>query len=199
LDKLDVTFVSKNGIFEYLPSAPELVSDKVKPKQISRDLRPLLRSLGVEFIRARVDELVPDSMEVVLEGDERLKYDYLAVCLGAEPWTPSEFPSNASTTYRIWDTMKFKESLERASDTVLNNRSAGEKVRRFLEKRGIKFLLERSEGNRGGPSCSRGWGKDRVFCGSLDGWSGSSGSHKCPLEEAQEGKVLSGRQLPEGS
>ncbi len=184
LSQLDVTFVSKSGIFEYLPSAPELVSDKVKPQQISRDLKAPLRSLGIEFVRAKAEKITPDSKEIVLEEGERLKYDYLAVCLGAEPWTPSELPSNASTTYRIWDTMKFREQLEKASGTVLivgagltgvevagevvdfainsgkeldiiiveklqrpapcmNNRSAGEKARHFLEKRGVKFLLGR--------------------------------------------------------
>ena len=182
LDKLEVTFVSKSGIFEYLPAAPELVSGKVKPEQISRDLRGPLRSLGINFVRAKVSRISLDSKEVVLDGGETLNYDYLAICLGAEPWTLGQLPSNVSTTYRIGDTMKFRELIGKASGTIMivgagltgvevagevvdfsldsgrdldviiverlqrpapcmNNRSAGEKARSFLEKRGVKFVL----------------------------------------------------------
>ena len=182
LNQLETTFISKTGIFEYLPSAPELVSDKVKPEHIMRDLRDPLRSLGIDFVKASVSSIDPSSMSIALDSGERIKYDYLAVCLGAEPWTPGELPKNASTTYRIWDTMRFRELLKEASGTILivgagltgvevagevvdfslrsgqdldiviveklqrpapcmNNRSAGEKARSFLERRGVKFLL----------------------------------------------------------
>ncbi len=119
LDKFQVTFVSRSSLFEYLPSAPELVSDKVRPEDISREVRNPLSSLGIEFVEGTVKEIDFESKKVLLSDDGSLKYDYLSICLGAEPWVPKELPKNVSTTYRIWDSLKFRKLLERASGNVL--------------------------------------------------------------------------------
>ena len=50
LDRLEVLFVSSSGSFEYLPSAPELVSDKVTREEIRRDLS---HAVGGEESRSR--------------------------------------------------------------------------------------------------------------------------------------------------
>lgn len=120
LEKLDVTFVSATGIFEYLPSAPELVSGKVTPDKISRTLSLPMKSLGVNLIKGRVSSIDLNSKRVLLESEESLDYDYIAICLGARPWLPpGGLPDNAVTTYRVADTLKFRTLLEKASGRVL--------------------------------------------------------------------------------
>ncbi len=119
--RLEVIFVSASGSFEYLPSAPELVSDKVNPEEIRRDVSPALKSLGADLIRARVTGLRLEEKKVTLDTGEILDYDYLAVGIGARPWTPpGGLPSSATTTYRVDDTMRFRQLLSEASGgTVL--------------------------------------------------------------------------------
>ena len=121
LDRLEVLFVSSSGSFEYLPSAPELVSDKVTREEIRRDLSHALKMLGAELVRARATELQLEDRRVSLETGEVLDYDYLAVGIGARPWMPpGGLPSSATTTYRVDDTLRFRQLLSEASGgTVL--------------------------------------------------------------------------------
>jgi len=112
LDRLETIFISASGSFEYLPSAPELVSDKVTPDEIRFDLSPAIRSRGAEFVRDRVTELLLEEKRVALEGGETLEYDYLAIVMGARPWMPpGGLPPSATTAYRVEDTLKFRRLL----------------------------------------------------------------------------------------
>ena len=100
MDSVDLVMVSESGVFEYIPSVPELVSGRVTPDDITAEVRRAVGAVG-QFIEGRVEELDLSGRRVRLMGGESIEYDALVICLGAEPLAPEPLPRGCSTTYRL--------------------------------------------------------------------------------------------------
>jgi NADH dehydrogenase len=79
---IDITLIDKIGVHSYRPSIHEIISGKIKAKDIEIPLRVMLKQTDIRLIQ---DEVVSvDSKKRIVETfDHALKYDYLVLCCGA--------------------------------------------------------------------------------------------------------------------
>ena len=84
-----VTVMSNNEMFSYLPSWVWVGVGHMKPEQTVFKLKPVYNRLGVAFVHAAAKEIHPDAGDQFVIGEEigtkaqvRLDYDYLVVATG---------------------------------------------------------------------------------------------------------------------
>ena len=79
--KCEITLLSKERRFVFIPSLPWVAMGSRSLDRISFDLgRPLTRR-GIRFIHSTVERIDPNAQEVIANG-ERYSYDYLVVATG---------------------------------------------------------------------------------------------------------------------
>jgi len=81
--KAEVTVVSAEDRFVFLPSLPWLIMGWRKPADITLKVAEILGPRGIKFVRAAALEVQPESRQVRLDAGE-LSYDYLVVSTGPQ-------------------------------------------------------------------------------------------------------------------
>ena len=79
--KADVTVVSEDDRFVFLPSLPWLIMGWRKPEDISLKVSEILKPKGIDFIHEAAKQVDADSSKVVTATRE-LPYDYLLISTG---------------------------------------------------------------------------------------------------------------------
>jgi len=82
--KDDVTVVSDQDHFHFVPSNPWVAMGWRKRPDISIPLAPCLDARGIRFIGSGVQALQPEKNQVLLDNGETLSYDYLLIATGIE-------------------------------------------------------------------------------------------------------------------
>jgi len=82
--KDDVTVVSDQDHFHFVPSNPWVAMGWRKRPDISIPLAPCLDARGIRFIGSGVQALQPEKNQVLLDNGETLSYDYLLIATGVE-------------------------------------------------------------------------------------------------------------------
>lgn len=81
--KAEVTVVSADNRFVFLPSLPWLIMGWRKPADITLKVDEILQPRGIKFVHAAALEVQPESSRVRTEAGE-LTYDYLVVSTGPQ-------------------------------------------------------------------------------------------------------------------
>lgn len=81
--KAEVTVVSAEERFVFLPSLPWLIMGWRKPEDITLKVAEILQPRGIKFVHAAALEVQPESRRVRTEAGE-LPYDYLVVSTGPQ-------------------------------------------------------------------------------------------------------------------
>ena len=79
--KADVTVVSDDDRFVFLPSLPWLIMGWRKPEDITLRVGDILRPKGIQFIHEAAKQVDADSFKV-LTATRELAYDYLVISTG---------------------------------------------------------------------------------------------------------------------
>src|SRR3974390_1848268 len=77
-NKADVTVVSDDDRFVFLPSLPWLIMGWRKPEDITLKVSEILRPKGIDFIHEAAKQVDADSSKVVTATRE-IPYDYLLI------------------------------------------------------------------------------------------------------------------------
>jgi sulfide:quinone oxidoreductase len=77
----DVTVVSEDNRFVFLPSLPWLIMGWRRPEDITLNVADILRSKGIQFIHEAAIQVDPDSSKVKTATKE-IPYDYLVISTG---------------------------------------------------------------------------------------------------------------------
>ena len=81
-DRVDVTVVSANPLFQFTPSNPWVAIGKRKAKDISIDLAQVLPRHKVHFQHGLATKLDPKKQRLFLKDGETIDYDYLIIATG---------------------------------------------------------------------------------------------------------------------
>ena len=79
----EVTVVSDKPYFHFVPSNPWIAMGWRERADIAFPIGPYLTSRGIKFIHSGVKHIEPDVIQVDLENDDVLFYDYLLIATGA--------------------------------------------------------------------------------------------------------------------
>src|SRR5512136_1953362 len=80
--KADVTVVSDEDRFVFLPSLPWLIMGWRKPQDITLKVSSILRPKGIEFLHAGAKQVDADSSKVITFSGKELAYDHLVISTG---------------------------------------------------------------------------------------------------------------------
>lgn len=80
--KADVTVVSDDDRFVFLPSLPWLIMGWRKPEDITLKVSDILRPKGIEFVHDAAKQVDADAAKVITAGGAELSYDHLVISTG---------------------------------------------------------------------------------------------------------------------
>lgn len=80
--KADVTVVSDDDRFVFLPSLPWLIMGWRKPEDITLKVSGILRPKGIAFIHEAAKQVDADASKVITSAGTELPYDYLVISTG---------------------------------------------------------------------------------------------------------------------
>ena len=80
--KADVTVVSDDDRFVFLPSLPWLIMGWRKPGDITLKVSEILKPKGIEFVHDAAQQIDTDSSKVITSKGKELAYDYLVISTG---------------------------------------------------------------------------------------------------------------------
>ncbi|HUJ18861.1 MAG TPA: FAD/NAD(P)-binding oxidoreductase [Nitrospirota bacterium] len=80
--KADVTVVSEDDRFVFLPSLPWLIMGWRKPQDITLKVSEILRPKGIEFVHDAAKQIDADPSRVITSKGKELPYDYLVISTG---------------------------------------------------------------------------------------------------------------------
>ncbi len=80
--KADVTVVSDDDRFVFLPSLPWLIMGWRQPQDITLKVSEILKPKGIEFVHDAAKHVDPDTSKVVTAKGKELNYDFLVVSTG---------------------------------------------------------------------------------------------------------------------
>jgi sulfide:quinone oxidoreductase len=78
----DVTVVSEDDRFVFLPSLPWLIMGWRKPEDITLKVSEILKPKGIDFIHEAAKQVDADASKVITSKDRELPYDYLLISTG---------------------------------------------------------------------------------------------------------------------
>ncbi|KAL7559167.1 hypothetical protein ACA910_010105 [Epithemia clementina (nom. ined.)] len=78
----DITVVSNQPHFSFVPSNPWIALGKRKPQDIQVSLNKVLPKHQIEFVHHSVVQLSPDQNQITLDDDTTISYDYLIIATG---------------------------------------------------------------------------------------------------------------------
>jgi len=81
-NKADVTVVSDDDRFVFLPSLPWLIMGWRKPEDITLKVGDILKPKGIEFVHDAAKQIDADSSKVVTSQGKELSYDFLVISTG---------------------------------------------------------------------------------------------------------------------
>lgn len=79
-----VTLINPRHAFQFVPSNPWVAVGWRTEEQVSVPLGEQLARKGVEFIAEGVEEVIPESNELILASGRSVKYDYLVLATGPD-------------------------------------------------------------------------------------------------------------------
>src|SRR5574337_1315000 len=80
--KADVTVVSDEDRFVFLPSLPWLIMGWRKPENITLNVSEILQPKGISFLNEAAKQVDTDSSKVITSGGKELPYDHLVISTG---------------------------------------------------------------------------------------------------------------------
>ena len=80
--KADVTVVSEDDRFVFLPSLPWLIMGWRKPDDITLKVSEILKPKGIDFIHEAAKQVNADASKVITSKNRELPYDYLLIATG---------------------------------------------------------------------------------------------------------------------
>ncbi len=80
--KADVTVVSEDDRFVFLPSLPWLIMGWRKPEDITLKVSEILHPKGIGFVREAAKQIDPDASKVITSTGKELPYDHLVISTG---------------------------------------------------------------------------------------------------------------------
>jgi len=80
-EQREITVISRDGSFVFVPSLPWVAMGHQTLKDISFDLRSSLTSKGIEFVRGEAERVDTQARTVAVGGNE-IEYDFLVVATG---------------------------------------------------------------------------------------------------------------------
>jgi len=128
--KADVTVVSDDDRFVFLPSLPWLIMGWRRPEDITLRVRDILKPKGIEFVHDAAKQIAVDSSKVITSGGKELSYDHLVISTGptlAFDEIPGLGPDNGYTacTFTLNHAIKtgeaWKSVLENPGPIVLGS------------------------------------------------------------------------------
>jgi sulfide:quinone oxidoreductase len=123
-DVWGITVVDRDDEHHYQPGYLFVPFGDYRRDQVVRPRRPLLRR-GVDFVLAEIERVDAEQDEVVLEGGERLRYDFLVIATGTSP-RPDQTPGMLGPEWRrsIFDfyTLEGAEALAEALTRLAGGR-----------------------------------------------------------------------------
>lgn len=134
-DQIDITVVSKDDRFYFVPSLPWVTMGHKTLDQISFGLRPSLQGKGIDCVIGEAERVDPAAQKVTVDGKD-VEYDFLVIATGhrsANEAVPGLGPGDGPGH----SLMSPREALE-----------AGEAWRRFLDDPGPMVI-----GSAPGASC----------------------------------------------
>jgi sulfide:quinone oxidoreductase len=111
-DRAEVTVVSRDPRFVFIPSLIWVVPGWRKPGQISFDLEPALRRRGIGFTLATAERVLPAENKLITDQGE-VAYDYLLIATGPKyDWAvvPNFGPADGTT----WSVCNLPHAMEAA-------------------------------------------------------------------------------------
>ncbi|MYM55369.1 NAD(P)/FAD-dependent oxidoreductase [Thalassovita mangrovi] len=79
-----ITVISNQSYFQFTPSNPWAAVGWRTKKDITIELDPVLKKLGIDFIADGAAKLEPENNKVILESGREVSYDYLIIATGPE-------------------------------------------------------------------------------------------------------------------
>lgn len=79
--QVDITVVSKDDRFYFVPSLPWVTMGRKTLEQISFPLEPALKAKGITCRIGSADRVDPDARKIVMEGED-IDYDFLIIATG---------------------------------------------------------------------------------------------------------------------
>lgn len=111
--KMEVTLIGRDGVFEYLPSLPYLISGLKRPEMVTRPLEGFASRLGAKLIKDEIVGIEPTSNEIRLRTNGVLGYDYLVIGLGADvDYSNVKGYQYVYAAYRLRDYLSILKKLE---------------------------------------------------------------------------------------
>ncbi len=80
--KADVTVVSDDDRFVFLPSLPWLIMGWRQPQDITLKVSEILKPKGIEFVHEAAKQVDADASKVITSKGQELSYDFLVVSTG---------------------------------------------------------------------------------------------------------------------
>ena len=80
--KADVTVVSDDDRFVFLPSLPWLIMGWRKPEDITLKVSEILKPKGIEFVHDAAKQVDADASKVITSKGKELPYDHLVISTG---------------------------------------------------------------------------------------------------------------------
>jgi NADH dehydrogenase len=78
-----ITLIDRSAFHSYIPSICEIISGKIRPRDIQIPLEIILGPAGIEFLKAEVISVNTQKRQVVVR-ERLIEYDYLVISCGAE-------------------------------------------------------------------------------------------------------------------
>lgn len=78
-----VTVIAPSDHHYYSGMAPGMLAGTYRPQEIRFNVRKLADDRGGQFVQSRVTRIIPDQRELVLEDDQRVRYDVVSFNVGS--------------------------------------------------------------------------------------------------------------------
>lgn len=116
-DTAEITLISKDSEFTFLPSLPWVILGWRKPRALQVPLNNPLERKGVRFVHAAVERLDPDKGEVATRT-EKFRYDVALIASGADldyDAVPGLGPDAGHThsTFTVSEAVRARDALAR--------------------------------------------------------------------------------------
>jgi len=82
--KADVTVVSDDDRFVFMPSLPWLIMGWRKPEDITLSISDILKPKGIDFIHEAAREVNAEAAKVITTSNKELHYDFLVISTGPQ-------------------------------------------------------------------------------------------------------------------
>lgn len=82
--RVTVTLVEAKETFLFTPLLYEVLTQELRTWEIAPSYVKLLKKRHIQLCQSRVVDIKLESRQVILENQERLEYDYLAIAVGSE-------------------------------------------------------------------------------------------------------------------